>query len=161
MSIFQEALRLRSWILAENCDVGALELWSQLERLSNDWNVSAVLFLNLVLQSTHYLHQIISNIIYPHDQKRGVPYLSPNGRYVVKLNFNGCFRRVVIDDRLPVSKTRRNMHIADRNNPSLLWPALLEKAYLKIRGGYDFPGSNSGTDLWVLIGWIPEQVYFS
>lgn len=88
-----------------------------------------------------------------------MPLISANGRYVVKLNFNGCFRRVVIDDRLPVSGSDRFMHIVDRNNPNLLWPALIEKAYLKIRGGYDFPGSNSGTDLWVLTGWIPEQLF--
>lgn len=87
------------------------------------------------------------------------PELSPNGKYVLKLNFNGTYRRVEIDDRLPVSKTSRVLHVVDRRTPSLLWPALMEKAYLKVRGSYDFPGSNSGTDLWILTGWIPEQIF--
>ena len=75
------------------------------------------------------------------------------------MHFNGCTRRVVIDDRLPASKTERTLFVVDRQNPQLLWPALVEKAYLKVRGGYDFPGSNSGTDLWIITGWIPEQVF--
>lgn len=77
----------------------------------------------------------------------------------MRLNFNGCVREVVIDDRLPSSRGTRSLYVFDRNNPNLLWPALVEKAYLKVRGGYDFPGSNSGTDLWVLTGWLPEQLF--
>ena len=83
---------------------------------------------------------------------------SPNGKYVVKLYFNGSFRKVVIDDRLPNSTSDRSLYVVDRNNPNNIWPALIEKAYLKVRGGYDFPGSNSGLDLSILIGWIPEQI---
>lgn len=87
--------------------------------------------------------------------------VSQNGKYIFKMHFNGCFRQVVVDDRLPVSKehANRSIHVVDRKNPHLLWPALMEKAYLKVRGGYDFPGSNSGTDLWVMTGWIPEQLF--
>ena len=103
--------------------------------------------------------KILFKTIYPHDTIREEPVISENGKYLVRLNFNGCYRSVVIDDRLPTSKTHRILHVIDRNNPSLLWPALLEKAYLKARGGYDFPGSNPGTDLWVLLGWIPDQVF--
>lgn len=66
---------------------------------------------------------------------------------------------MVIDDRLPTSKTSRSLHVINQNNPAHLWPALVEKAYLKVRGGYDFPGSNSGTDLWIITGWIPEQLF--
>lgn len=98
-------------------------------------------------------------VSYPHDEEAAKPRPSPSGKYVFSFYFNGCFRKVVIDNRLPSSMTPRSLHVIDRNNPHFLWPALVEKAYLKVRGGYDFPGSNSGTDLWVLTGWIPEQVF--
>lgn len=97
--------------------------------------------------------------MFPRDDDSGTPKLSPSGKYIFSFYFNGTFRKVVIDDRLPSSNTERSLHVIDRNNPNFLWPALVEKAYLKIRGGYDFPGSNSGTDLWVLTGWIPEQLF--
>ncbi|KAL4887728.1 hypothetical protein BJY04DRAFT_176497 [Aspergillus karnatakaensis] len=84
---------------------------------------------------------------------------SPCGKYIFRFYFNGCFRKVIIDDRLPSSKTSRSLYMIDRNHRNFMWPALVEKAYLKLRGGYEFPGSNSGTDLWVLTGWIPEQVF--
>ncbi|KAF2000368.1 cysteine proteinase [Amniculicola lignicola CBS 123094] len=104
-------------------------------------------------------HQMLASSIWPFDEMRGKPVISPNGKYIVRLNFNGCWRKVEIDDRLPLSSGHRLLHVFDRRNPCLLWPILLEKAYLKVRGGYDFPGSNSCSDLWIMTGWIPEQVY--
>ena len=103
--------------------------------------------------------QMLTSNIYPYDQHIMEPAISLNGKYIFRLHFNGCFRKVIIDERLPSSRTERALHVIDRSNPGLLWPALFEKAYLKVRGGYEFPGSNSGTDLWVLTGWIPEQLF--
>ncbi|CAN8096490.1 unnamed protein product [Discula destructiva] len=104
-------------------------------------------------------NSLLPTLLHPFDYDRGRPVASQNGKYMFRLNFNGCFRQVVVDDRLPTSKTSRTFFVVDRRNPELIWPALMEKAYLKIRGGYDFPGSNSGTDLWVLTGWVPEQIF--
>ena len=103
--------------------------------------------------------QISSSIVYPFDHAAQEFALSPNGKYVFRFYFNGCWRRVEVDDTLPTSTNSRLLHVIDRSHPGLLWPALTEKAYLKVRGGYDFPGSNSGTDLAVLSGWIPQQVF--
>ncbi len=103
--------------------------------------------------------QILRSLMHPSDNTTDRLVLSSNGKYVFRLYFNGCWRRVEIDDYLPTSKTSRVLHVIDRRHPRLLWPALVEKAYLKVRGGYDFPGSNSGTDLAVLTGWIPQQVF--
>ncbi|KAL8986363.1 MAG: hypothetical protein Q9205_000143 [Flavoplaca limonia] len=102
---------------------------------------------------------MLSSVFYPFDGVSQQPVISKNGKYIFRLYFNGCWRKVVIDDRLPVSNGPRALYVLDRNNPNLIWPALVEKAYLKVRGGYDFPGSNSGSDLWIMTGWIPEQVF--
>ncbi|KAK3906650.1 hypothetical protein C8A05DRAFT_29506 [Staphylotrichum tortipilum] len=102
---------------------------------------------------------LLGLLMYPFDNKAMRPAVSKNGKYVFRMYFNGSWRHVVIDDRLPASKTDRTLYVVDRRNPRLVWPALVEKAYLKIRGGYDFPGSNSATDLQALTGWIPEQIF--
>ncbi|KAF7503404.1 hypothetical protein GJ744_003887 [Endocarpon pusillum] len=103
--------------------------------------------------------KILSSIMFPYDHSNFVPALSPSSKYIFRLYFNGCHRKVVVDDLLPSSTDSRVFHVVDRCNPSYLAPALVEKAYLKVRGGYDFPGSNSGTDLAVLTGWLPEQIF--
>jgi calpain-7 len=117
--------------------------------------------------------RIISSLIYPQDES-GNPIYNPNGVYMIKLWLNGVARRVLVDDLLPIDRKGKLLcsHIDCRLNRSKrklnqsgsgsleLWVSILEKAYMKLCGGYDFPGSNSGIDLFSLTGWIPERIFF-
>lgn len=38
-----------------------------------------------------------------------------------------------------------------------LWVSLIEKAALKVRGGFEHPGSQAHLDILMLTGWLPEH----
>ncbi|KAL3777474.1 hypothetical protein ACHAW5_007448 [Stephanodiscus triporus] len=103
--------------------------------------------------------KIAWSLIHPQDPN-GMPTYNRNGVYMVKLWFNGVERRVLVDDLLPVDDKGELLCSHTKNNDGCLelWVPILEKAYMKLCGGYDFPGSNSGVDLFCLTGWIPESI---
>ncbi|GAA5965022.1 hypothetical protein JCM8115_005686 [Rhodotorula mucilaginosa] len=94
--------------------------------------------------------------LFPQDSS-GLPVASDDGRYNVRFLVNGTWRSIPIDDTLPVTPEKLPM-CALMKEQDQLWPALLEKAYLTIMGGYDFAGSNSANDLYAMSGWIPENI---
>lgn len=77
----------------------------------------------------------------------------------VRLFVNGCWREVVITTKLPIFEFEkdRSLFVRSATRNSLLWPALIEKAYVTyFDGHYAFGGSNMANDTFMLTGWLPE-----
>ena len=61
----------------------------------------------------------------------------------------------MIDDRLPLGRDGQLLCSFSKHEDEF-WISLIEKAYMKVMGGYDFPGSSSVSLLFVSLIVIAE-----
>lgn len=113
--------------------------------------VASMISIIRLQQRTQSRFSFVKSHVFPYGE------WSPCGKYIVKLHFNGVDRAVEVDSRLPfeIGSTKKGLFL---DSGGALWPIIVEKAYMKVMGGYNFSGSHAALDTFILTGWIPEYI---
>nr|QHX41472.1 Androglobin-like protein [Halisarca dujardinii]QIZ30880.1 androglobin-like protein [Halisarca dujardinii] len=93
--------------------------------------------------------------IHPHPKGGSAPVYNPGGKYCVRLHWMGCWRKLTVDDQIPLS-SRNQLLLPATSNPSELWMTILSKAILKLQAtdcGFSMDNTIS-----LLTGWLPRAL---
>lgn len=106
-------------------------------------------------EDTRNKNPFLWQAIYPQDAT-GKPVYNPRGKYCVQLFVAGKWRKVTINDTVPINEDKLGLLCS--SNRLEIWPILLSKAVYKViaTSGYKEKSDHFGFILHTLTGWLPK-----